>query len=471
MKMQVDTKPLVLVRLDSNSSELEIKREALRKESDKSSAQRLEAIEEELANLREETNQLMARWQTEKDAIDAIRDIKAQIDEARIELERAERQSDLEAAARLRYGTLPELDKKLAEAEARLNEVQADGSMLKEEVDADEIAAVVSRWTGIPVSRLLEGEVEKLLRMEERLHQRVVGQEDAVRAVASAVRRSRAGLQDPRRPMGVFLFLGPTGVGKTELARSLAEFMFDDEEAMVRIDMSEYGERHSVARLIGAPPGYVGYEEGGQLTEAIRRRPYAVVLFDEVEKAHPEVFNIFLQVFDDGRLTDGQGRTVNFTNTIIIMTSNVGSSMIKQMGPDANSKALRDAIMIELDTVFRPEFLNRLDEIILFHSLTQEDIARIVDIQFERLKKLLADRNLTIELTNRARQYLAEKGYDPVYGARPLKRAMQHNLQDPLALHILEGHVRDGDHIVVDYVPDDEALTFTTVERVRNEVV
>ncbi|HLV36952.1 MAG TPA: AAA family ATPase, partial [Spirillospora sp.] len=448
-----------------------IEREALRKERDKSSAQRLEAIEEELANLREETNQLMARWQTEKDAIDAIRDIKAQIDEARIELERAERQSDLEAAARLRYGTLPELDKKLAEAEARLNEVQADGSMLKEEVDADEIAAVVSRWTGIPVSRLLEGEVEKLLRMEERLHQRVVGQEDAVRAVASAVRRSRAGLQDPRRPMGVFLFLGPTGVGKTELARSLAEFMFDDEEAMVRIDMSEYGERHSVARLIVAPPGYVGYEEGGQLTEAIRRRPYAVVLFDEVEKAHPEVFNIFLQVFDDGRLTDGQGRTVNFTNTIIIMTSNVGSSMIKQMGPDANSKALRDAIMIELDTVFRPEFLNRLDEIILFHSLTQEDIARIVDIQFERLKKLLADRNLTIELTNRARQYLAEKGYDPVYGARPLKRAMQHNLQDPLALHILEGHVRDGDHIVVDYVPDDEALTFTTVERVRNEVV
>jgi ATP-dependent Clp protease ATP-binding subunit ClpB len=471
LKMQIDSKPVALDNLDRQIMQLEIEREALRKERDKSSAQRLEAIEEELANLREETNQLMARWQTEKDAIDAIRSIKAQIDEARIELERAERQSDLEAAARLRYGTLPELDKKLAEAEARLNEVQADGSMLKEEVDADEIAAVVSRWTGIPVSRLLEGEVEKLLRMEERLHQRVVGQEDAVRAVASAVRRSRAGLQDPHRPMGVFLFLGPTGVGKTELARSLAEFMFDDEEAMVRIDMSEYGERHSVARLIGAPPGYVGYEEGGQLTEAIRRRPYAVVLFDEVEKAHPEVFNIFLQVFDDGRLTDGHGRTVNFTNTIVIMTSNVGSSMIKQMGPDASSKALRDAIMIELDTVFRPEFLNRLDEIILFHSLSQEDIARIVDIQLGRLEKLLAGRSLTIELTNRARQYLAEKGYDPVYGARPLKRAIQHNLQDPLALHILEGDVRDGDHIVVDYVPDDEALTFTSIEPVRDEVV
>src|SRR5690606_26436846 len=435
------------------------------------SKERLKALEEELANVRESSRALQARWQQEKDAIQSIRQAKAEIDDLRVRLEQAERRNDLEAAARLRYGELPQLEQRLAQNEARLNELQASGAMLKEEVDADEIAAVVSRWTGIPVSRLLEGEVEKLLRMEERLHQRVVGQEDAVRAVASAVRRSRAGLQDPRRPMGVFLFLGPTGGGKTELARSLAEFMFDDEEAMVRSDMSEYGARHSVARLIGAPPGYVGYEEGGQLTEAIRRRPYAVVLFDEVEKAHPEVFNIFLQVFDDGRLTDGQGRTVNFTNTIIIMTSNVGSSMIKQMGPDANSKALRDAIMIELDTVFRPEFLNRLDEIILFHSLTQEDIARIVDIQFERLKTLLADRNLTIELTNRARQYLAEKGYDPVYGARPLKRAMQHNLQDPLALHILEGHVRDGDHIVVDYVPDDEALTFTTVERVRNEVV
>ncbi|HLV34916.1 MAG TPA: ATP-dependent chaperone ClpB, partial [Spirillospora sp.] len=401
LKMQIDSKPVALDNLDRQIMQLEIEREALKKERDKGSAQRLDAIEEELANLREESNQLMAHWQTEKEAIDAIRDVKAQIDEARIELEQAERQSNLEAAARLRYGALPELEKKLNEAEARLSEMQANGSLLKEEVDADEIAAVVSRWTGVPVSRLLEGEIEKLLRMEDRLHQRVIGQDAAVRAVASAVRRSRAGLQDPNRPIGVFLFLGPTGVGKTELARSLAEFMFDDEEAMVRIDMSEYGERHAVARLIGAPPGYVGYEEGGQLTEAVRRRPYAVVLFDEIEKAHPEVFNIFLQVFDDGRLTDGQGRTVNFTNTIIIMTSNAGSSMIKQMGPNPDPRALRSAVMAELDNVFRPEFLNRLDDIILFHSLSQEDIMRIVDTQLARLRRLLRSRNLTLELTER----------------------------------------------------------------------
>jgi ATP-dependent Clp protease ATP-binding subunit ClpB len=471
LKMQIDSKPVALDNLDRQIMQLEIEREALKKERDKSSAQRLDAIEEELANLREESNQLMARWQMEKDAIGAIRAIKAQIDEARVELERAERQSNLEAAARVRYGTLPELDKKLSQAEARLKELQADGSLLKEEVDADEIAAVVSRWTGVPVSRLLEGEIEKLLRMEERLHQRVIGQDDAVRAVSAAVRRSRAGLQDPHRPVGVFLFLGPTGVGKTELARSLAEFMFDDEEAMVRIDMSEYGERHAVARLIGAPPGYVGYEEGGQLTEAVRRRPYAVILFDEVEKAHPEVFNIFLQVFDDGRLTDGHGRTVDFTNTIIIMTSNVGSGMIKQMGPQADQKALRSAIMLELDSVFRPEFLNRVDEIILFHSLTQADIARIVDIQLGRLRKLLAQRNLTLDLTQRARAFLAERGFDPVYGARPLKRAIQQNLQDPLALHILEGAVQDGDRIMVDYIPDHDELTFTTVEPIGDEVV
>jgi ATP-dependent Clp protease ATP-binding subunit ClpB len=470
LKMQIDSKPVALDNLDRQIMQLEIEREALKKERDKSSAQRLDAIEEELANLREESNQLMARWQTEKDAIDAIRDVKAQIDEARIELERAERQSNLEAAARLRYGTLPELDKKLAEAEARLSEMQSSGSLLKEEVDADEIAAVVSRWTGVPVSRLLEGEIEKLLRMEERLHQRVIGQDDAVRAVASAVRRSRAGLQDPNRPVGVFLFLGPTGVGKTELARSLAEFMFDDEEAMVRIDMSEYGERHAVARLIGAPPGYVGYEEGGQLTEAIRRRPYSVVLFDEVEKAHPEVFNIFLQVFDDGRLTDGQGHTVDFTNTIIILTSNAGSSMIKQMGPNADKRALRNAIMLELDNVFRPEFLNRLDDIILFHNLSQEDIKRIVEIQLGRLRRLLAGRNLSLDLTERARAYLAEQGYDPVYGARPLKRAIQQYLQDPLALYILEGQVQDGNQILVDYSPDDGTLVFTTVQPVGSEV-
>ena len=427
-------------------------------------------IEAELADLREQHAALTARWQTEKEAIQGIREIKAQLDEARIQLEQAERMADLETAARLRYGTIPELEKQLQEREAVIQQMRADGmSMLKEEVDADEIAHVVSRWTGIPVSRLLEGEIEKLLHMEERLHQRVIGQEDAVRAVASAVRRSRAGLQDPNRPIGTFLFLGPTGVGKTELARSLAEFLFDDEDAMVRIDMSEYGERHSVARLIGAPPGYVGYEEGGQLTEAVRRRPYSVVLFDEVEKAHPEVFNIFLQVFDDGRLTDGQGRTVDFTNTVIIMTSNVGSHLIKQAGPNADKDALREEIMRELDNVFRPEFLNRLDEIIIFHSLTLEHIERIVDIQLERLQKLLEERELTLELTDEAKRYLAERGYDPVFGARPLKRAIQRELQDPLAMAILEGGAKPGDHIIADL--GEGGIVFSVIAGERNEHV
>ncbi|MBI5666937.1 MAG: ATP-dependent chaperone ClpB [Chloroflexi bacterium] len=467
LKMQIDSKPLPLEMVDRQIMQLEIEREALKKERDKASQQRLEAIENELANLREQQNALTARWQTEKDAITSIGDTKAQLDEARVQLEQAERRADLEAAARLRYGRLPELERQLAEQEARLRDLQKDGAMLKEEVDADEIASVVSRWTGIPVSRLMEGEIEKLLRMEDRLHERVVGQEDAVRAVSSAVRRSRAGLQDPNRPIGTFLFLGPTGVGKTELARALAEFMFDDEDAMVRIDMSEYGERHSVARLIGAPPGYVGYEEGGQLTEAVRRRPYCVVLFDEIEKAHPEVFNIFLQVFDDGRLTDGQGRTVDFTNTVIIMTSNVGSHLIKQMGPNADKAQLRNAVMDELDRHFRPEFLNRIDEIILFRNLTPADIVRIVDIQLRRLERLLRQRGLTMELTADARQYLAERGYDPVYGARPLKRAIQRDLQDPLALHILEGDVKDGDHLIVDVNTTGDGLTFTTVPQVE----
>jgi ATP-dependent Clp protease ATP-binding subunit ClpB len=336
--------------------------------------------------------------------------------------------------------------------------------MLKEEVDADEIAAIVSRWTGVPVTRLLEGEIEKLLHMEDRLHARVVGQDEAVRAVSAAVRRSRAGLQDPDRPVGTFLFLGPTGVGKTEMARSLAQYLFDDESAMVRIDMSEYGERHSVARLIGAPPGYVGYEEGGQLTETVRRRPYSVVLFDEIEKAHPEVFNIFLQVFDDGRLTDGQGRTVDFTNTVIIMTSNVGSDIIKQMGPDADRDTLRHAVLEALDRQFRPEFLNRLDEIILFHSLAREHIVRIVDIQLARLDRLLADKHITLELTHDAKAYLAGRGFDPVFGARPLKRTIQRDLQDPLALAILEGQVREGDHVVADVDATGDALAFSTRE-------
>jgi len=463
LKMEIDSKPLALETVERHIMQLEIEREALRKERDKASQQRLEALENEIANLREELNGLTARWQTEKDAIQSIRDIKTQIDEAKIQLEQAERRSDLEAAARLRYGTLRDLDQQLLQREANLRDLQANGLMLKEEVDADEIAGVISRWTGIPVSRLLEGEIEKLLHMEARLHDRVIGQHDAVRAVSAAVRRSRAGLQDPNRPVGTFLFLGPTGVGKTELARSLADYLFDDENAMVRIDMSEYGERHSVARLIGAPPGYVGYDEGGQLTEAVRRRPYAVVLFDEIEKAHPEVFNIFLQVFDDGRLTDGQGRTVDFTNAVIIMTSNVGSQIIKQMGPDADKAQLRQAIMSELDHQFRPEFLNRLDEIIMFQSLTQEDITRIVDIQLQRLSRLLQSRRLTLELTADAKRWLAERGYDPVFGARPLKRVIQRDLQDPLANAILEGHVQEGDHIVADVDLNGEMLSFTTI--------
>jgi len=464
LKMEIDSKPQALDHAERQIMQLEIEREALKKERDSASRERLQAIEGELANLREDLNALNARWQADKQAIESARALKTQIDDARVQLEQAERRSDLETAARLRYGTLLDLERQLAEREAALEAMRQDGTMmLREEVDADSIAEVVSRWTGVPVSRLLEGEIEKLLRMEDRLHQRVIGQEDAVSAVAAAVRRSRAGLQDPNRPVGTFLFLGPTGVGKTELARALAQFLFDDENAMVRIDMSEYGERHSVARLIGAPPGYVGYEEGGQLTEAVRRRLYAVVLLDEVEKAHPEVFNVFLQVFDDGRLTDGQGRTVDFTNTVIIMTSNVGSHLLKSM-VGADAKTLRSAVMGELDQAFRPEFLNRLDEIILFRSLTQDDILRIVDIQLERVERLLANRRLTLSLTDAAKWYLAQQGYDPVYGARPLKRALQRELQDPLALVILEGQMREGQHIQVDCAENGESLVFTGAE-------
>ncbi|MAU10422.1 MAG: ATP-dependent chaperone ClpB [Anaerolineaceae bacterium] len=462
LKMEIDSRPLELDRVERHIMQLEIEREALKQERDKASRQRLDDLEGEIANWQEELDALTARWQQEKAGIQVMRDIKAQMDDARVQLERAERQGDLEAAARLRYGSLPELETKLHEAEVAMEAKRESGTMmLKEEVDADEIAAVISRWTGIPIARLLEGEVEKLLHMEDRLHERVIGQDDAIRAVSAAVRRSRAGLQDPHRPVGTFLFLGPTGVGKTEMARSLANFLFDDENAMVRIDMSEYGERHSVARLIGAPPGYVGYEEGGQLTEAVRRRPYSVVLFDEIEKAHPEVFNVFLQVFDEGRLTDGQGRTVDFSSTVIIMTSNVGSDLIKSMGGDSASDEMRSAIMKVLDANFRPEFLNRLDEIIIFHNLTREHIKEIVDVQLQRLDALLAERQITIELTPEAKELLAEKGYDPVFGARPLKRAIQRYVQDPLAIALLEGDIHDGEHVVVDEV--DGELQFNPV--------
>lgn len=454
LKMEIDSKPAQLDKVERHIMQLEIERAALKKEKDDRSRQRLGDLEAELADAQEDLGALQAVWQREKEVIGAMSGVKAQIDDARSQLERAERQGNLEEAARLRYGVLPELQKSLGSSEVIIADMREDGSlMLKEEVDADEIAAIVSTWTGIPVARMLEGEIEKLRHMEERLHERVVGQDEAIKAVSAAVRRSRAGLQDPNRPVGSFLFLGPTGVGKTETARALAQFLFDDESAMIRIDMSEYGEKHSVARLIGAPPGYIGYEEGGQLTEAVRRRPYSVLLFDEIEKAHPDVFHIFLQVFDDGRLTDGQGRTVNFSNCVIIMTSNVGSATIKQTGnqtgSESDAKTVQSAIMKELDRHFRPEFLNRLDEIIFFHSLEREHIARIVDMQVDKLAMTLADRQIRITISDDARIRLAELGWDPVYGARPLKRALQSQVKDRLAIALLDGQVKDGDHVSI----------------------
>ena len=465
LKMEIDSKPVDLDKRERQIMQLEIERAALNKEKDDASKFRLKDLELELADAQEELKSLLAAWRHEKDAIQTMSGIKAELDDARAQLERAEREGNLEEAARLRYGVLPELEKSLSAREATMDEMRQSGSlMLKEEVDADEVAAIVSRWTGIPLARMLEGEIEKLLQMEARLQERVVGQDDAVRAVSAAVRRSRAGLQDPKRPVGTFLFLGPTGVGKTEMARSLAQFLFDDEGAMVRIDMSEYGEKHSIARLIGAPPGYVGYEEGGQLTEAVRRRPYSVLLFDEIEKAHPDVFNVFLQVFDDGRLTDGQGRTVNFSNCVIIMTSNVGSALIKRMGEGSDRDARRQAITSELDRHFRPEFLNRLDEIIIFHSLTREHIARIVDLQLERLGDILAERRMTIELSAAAKALLADSGWDPVFGARPLKRAIQRDLQDPLAMAILAETIQEGARVRVDLDESGKQLSFRPLE-------
>ena len=453
LRTEIDSKPQELDEVDRQVMQLEIEREALKKEKDKASQERLDKIIEDLANLKERSRLLTARWQNEKEAITGLRSIKEQIESTRTEIERVERQSDLEKAARLRYGTLRELEGKLAEAEKHLKSVQAEGALLKEEVDPEEIAAVVSRWTRIPISRLLEGETQKLLSMEEALHQRLVGQEEAIRVVSNAVRRARAGLQDPNRPIGSFIFLGPTGVGKTELARALAEFLFDDERAMIRIDMSEYQEKHTVSRLVGAPPGYVGYDEGGQLTEAVRRRPYSVVLFDEIEKAHPEVFNVLLQLLDDGRLTDGQGRTVDFRNTVVIMTSNLGNQLWEG-GHDVS----RAEVTKLLQAHFRPEFLNRIDEIVLFHPLEKEHLVGIVDIQLRRVSALLADKGHPLEVTEAARRYLAETGYDPDYGARPLKRLIQRELQDPLAMKILSGEFQEGQTIRVDRGTD--GLTF-----------
>ena len=446
LRLEIDSKPAELDEIDRRIMQLEIEREALKQEKDEASRRRLEKIEQELADLREESRALRSRWEQEKAAIQEIQALQQQMEDLRLEIEQAEREADLEKAARLRYGQTRELEQKIEAAQARLDRIQGENPLLRLEVGPEEIAEIVSGWTGIPVSRLMEGERAKLLRMEDELHKRVVGQHEAVSAVANAVRRARAGLQDPNRPIGTFLFLGPTGVGKTELGRALAEFLFDTEEAMVRIDMSEYQEKHTVSRLIGAPPGYVGYEEGGQLTEAVRRRPYSVVLLDEIEKAHTEVFNTLLQLLDDGRLTDGHGRTVDFTNTIIIMTSNVGSRWIKEQGVDA----ARDRVMAELDRTFRPEFLNRIDDVILFRSLTKDDLVKIVDIQVRRLEELLEEKHMDVTLTDAAKRYLAEEGYDPVYGARPLKRAIQRELQDPLAMAVLEDRFGEGDAVRVD---------------------
>ena len=439
LRMEIDSMPVELDEIQRRIMQLEIERQALRKEKDKASKDRLAKLEKDLADLKEQSTELTSHWGQEKDAIQAGRKLKEELEQVRVEVERAQRAGDYAKASELQYGRVPALETKIKEQEARLQSLQQTKSMLKEEVDEEDIAQVVGKWTGIPVSRLLEGEVQKLLKMEERLHQRVVGQDEAIRAVANAIRRARAGLQDPHRPLGSFIFLGPTGVGKTELARALAEFLFDSDQAMIRIDMSEYQEKHTVSRMIGAPPGYVGYDEAGQLTEAVRRRPYSVVLFDEVEKAHPEVLNVLLQLLDDGRLTDGKGRVVDFTNTVVAMTSNL-----------QNQESLR--------AHFRPEFINRIDDIIVFHALDREHIKQIVDIQLRGLLKRLEDRKIRIQLSDAAKDFLVREGYDPIYGARPLKRALQRRLLDPLALKVLDGAFRDGDTVMVDAAGND--LTF-----------
>jgi ATP-dependent Clp protease ATP-binding subunit ClpB len=451
LRMEIDSMPAELDEVHRRIMQLEIEREALRKEKDKASRERLEKLEKELADLKEQRDALTARWQQEKEAIQAVRQIREELEQVRLEMQRAQQAGDYAKASELQYGKIPELERKIKEQEARLTELQKGHRMLKEEVDEEDIAEVVSRWTGIPVSRLMEGEIQKLLKMEDRLHQRVVGQDEAIGAVANAIRRARAGLQDPNRPLGSFIFLGPTGVGKTELARALAEFLFDDEQAMIRIDMSEYQEKHTVSRMIGAPPGYVGYEEAGQLTEAVRRRPYSVVLFDEIEKAHVEVLNVLLQLLDDGRLTDGKGRTVDFKNTVVIMTSNIGSHFISAADLAVGlTEGVKREVMDALRDHFRPEFLNRVDEIIVFHALSRDQMRQIIDIQLRSLMRRLEDRKIHIELTDRAKDLVIEEGYDPAYGARPLKRTIQRAILDPLALRVLQGEFKEGDTIRID---------------------
>jgi ATP-dependent Clp protease ATP-binding subunit ClpB len=462
LRMEIDSMPVELDELTRRERQLEVERQALMKESDKGSRDRLKRLDEELARVRSEKSVLDAHWKKEKDAVGVIRKLKAERERVKVEEAKAERLGDLARVAELRYGQLLQIERQIEQENAKLAKIQLTMRMLKEEVDEEDIAEVVAKWTGIPVSRLIEGEVEKLVRMEDRLHARVVGQEEAVRLVSEAVRRARAGLQDPKRPMGSFMFLGPTGVGKTELARALAEFLFDDERAMVRIDMSEFQEKHTVARLIGAPPGYVGYEEGGALTEAVRRRPYAVLLFDEVEKAHAEVLNVLLQLLDDGRLTDGQGRTVDFRNTIVIMTSNLGSQFILDFG-ESDRREMETLIQRSLREHFRPEFLNRLDEIIIFHALTREELRKIVDLAAEGLRRMLAEREMGLTFTEAARDALAAEGYDPHYGARPLRRTLQRRVQNPLAMKLLKGEFRGGQTIEVDVAGQE--FTFKAVSR------
>jgi len=469
LRIAIDSLPQEIDEVERKIVQLEIELAALKKEKDKASKERREKIEQELAGLREKSNAMKAQWQAEKDAIQKIQAKKAELEQLRTEADLATRRGDLQKAAEISYGRLPAVEKEIQQLEKRLAEIQKKGKYLKEEVDAEDIAEIVSKWTGIPVTKMLESEKARLLKLEEELGRRVIGQKEALAAVANAVRRARAGLQDPHRPTGSFIFLGPTGVGKTETARALAEFLFDDERALVRLDMSEYMEKHAVARMIGAPPGYVGYEEGGQLTEAIRRRPYSVILFDEIEKAHPDVFNILLQILDDGRLTDSQGRTVDFRNAVLIMTSNIGSQYLIEAGTEQVTWEQAETKVMELlRQAFKPEFLNRVDDIIIFRPLSHEDIAQIVDIQIKRVEKLLAERKLTLEVTPAAKQLLVAEGYDPVYGARPLKRAIQRLVQNPLAVAVLEGQYVEGDRILVDRAKDGNSLSFEKArERVR----
>ncbi|HXM06884.1 MAG TPA: AAA family ATPase, partial [Candidatus Acidoferrum sp.] len=467
LRTEIDSMPQELDEVSRRVMQLEIEREALRKESDTGSVRRLEQLERELVELRERQTKLRVQWDAEKAGSVKLRDLRERIEQTKVQIEQAERQYDLNRVAELRYGQLAGLQRELNDAETTA--ASEDGVRLsKEEVDEDDIAEVIARWTGIPVSKLLEGERQKLLHLEDELHQRVIGQDEAVDAVAEAVLRNRSGLADPNRPIGSFIFLGPTGVGKTELARALAEYLFDDERALIRIDMSEYQEKHTVARLIGAPPGYVGYDEGGQLTEAIRRRPYSVVLFDEIEKAHPDVFNIFLQILDDGRLTDGQGRTVDFKNTIVIMTSNIGSHRILEHRgafSGADYAVMRATVLDELRQHFRPEFLNRVDEIIVFHALTEEQLEHIVDIQLQRLRKRLGERRITLELDEAAKRHIVKVGYDPNYGARPLKRTIQKELETPLGRKILGGEISDGDSVKVSFDDIRGELTFSVAAK------